>query len=323
MLKVSVALATYNGEKFIQEQLESIMNQTYQVDEIIICDDASSDKTIEIITKFLSSFHIYFKLIKHDVNKGVVSSFKDAIAETTGDIILLCDQDDVWFNNKVEVFVSAFCKRQDVLLCFSNALIVDYKLKSKGMLLWDSIDYRPFQGDLINSLKVQMFKRNVFTGMCIAIKKEMMNNDIWFSENMLHDEMLGWQALKRNAICCIEKPLVLYRQHNRNVVGSSNTRKFESIALTKYHIRNSLERSIKKYYELLELFDNDKMIKLKIIESLQLYEWRLDIEKENTWNSIKKCFVFWEKGYYKKYTSKTEHAILKDIFCIFFKNISC
>ena len=121
---LSVVLALYNGEKFIKEQLESIINQTKSVDEIIICDDCSTDKSYKIISEILKSEHnVKIRYIKNKENLGYIRNFYKGISESHGDIIFLSDQDDKWKPNKVEIMTSIMKEIKAGLLCSSFELI--------------------------------------------------------------------------------------------------------------------------------------------------------------------------------------------------------
>src|SRR6266542_888200 len=107
-MKISVAIGTYNGEKFLNVQLESILQQTIPVHEIIVCDDHSGDDTINILREFEVSYPSLLKIFANEKNLGVVKNFEKAISLCTGNIIFLADQDDVWNNNKVESVLNFF-----------------------------------------------------------------------------------------------------------------------------------------------------------------------------------------------------------------------
>ena len=108
-MRISVALATYNGENYILEQLNSIYNQTLKPDEVIISDDHSTDKTKEIVDEYITSHGLEsWRLIDNERNGGVTDNFINAICQTTGDILFLCDQDDIWENHKIQIMVSEF-----------------------------------------------------------------------------------------------------------------------------------------------------------------------------------------------------------------------
>jgi len=123
---ISVALATYNGEKFIFEQLSSILNQTVLVDEVIITDDHSKDKTISIIKKFIDDNQLLnWNVFVNEKKLGFSSNFFEAVKKTKGDIIFLADQDDVWENNKVERMTSVMDNNNNIKLLSSNFKLID------------------------------------------------------------------------------------------------------------------------------------------------------------------------------------------------------
>ena len=107
-MKLSVAMCTYNGEQHVNEQLESILKQTMTVDEIIICDDGSTDKTIQIIEQFQMNFPNIITLHRNSFNLGSNKNFEKAITLCSGDYIFLSDQDDIWKINKVEKIIQSF-----------------------------------------------------------------------------------------------------------------------------------------------------------------------------------------------------------------------
>ena len=105
-MRISVAICTYNGEKYIREQLESILNQEYSVDEIVVGDDGSSDRTIEVAEKILKTSDVSYRILRSTTNIGYRKNFERTIAATKGEIIFLSDQDDVWKRNKVKVVMA-------------------------------------------------------------------------------------------------------------------------------------------------------------------------------------------------------------------------
>ena len=116
---VSVAIATYNGERFIKEQLDSIFNQSLLPDEIVVFDDNSSDDTLKIVEQYKNN-NIKIIIYKNEQNKGFRMNFYNAIKKCNGDYIFLCDQDDIWNNNKVELMIHEMKKNSNILLLCSN-----------------------------------------------------------------------------------------------------------------------------------------------------------------------------------------------------------
>ena len=161
-MKISVCLATYNGEKYIKEQLDSILPQLSANDEIIISDDNSTDDTINII-RSLNDERIKIYVNK---TKGIVKNFENALNNASGDIIFLSDQDDVWKNDKVKKILSAFSSDNSLTLVFSNAEIIDENGVSKN--------YRFFKDNKANDTSLlKTFFKNQFLGCTIAFKSEL------------------------------------------------------------------------------------------------------------------------------------------------------
>jgi len=125
-MKISVAMATYNGEKYIIEQLESIRKQTFHVDEVIINDDCSTDGTVKLIEDYLSMHHlINWKMFINKANRGFSENFYEAVKKTNGDIIFLADQDDIWLSNKVEITQHVFNNNKTLKVLSSGQTFID------------------------------------------------------------------------------------------------------------------------------------------------------------------------------------------------------
>jgi glycosyltransferase involved in cell wall biosynthesis len=124
-LKLSVALCTYNGAKYLKEQLDSIGRQTRLPDELVICDDRSTDGTPGIVSQFAAEARFPVAFTVNKVNLGATKNFEKAIGRCTGDIILQSDQDDVWLDKKLELIEGIFLNNPDVRAIFSDAEVVD------------------------------------------------------------------------------------------------------------------------------------------------------------------------------------------------------
>ena len=210
---VSVAMATYNGEKYLVEQLDSILTQTHPIYEIIIVDDGSSDGTLSILNAYKDKYS-NIKVYPNSENLGVVKSFERAIMLTSGDYIALSDQDDVWFENKVETLVNNI---GDNLLIYSDAVVVDQKLNkiSESNLAFfetarDFSKYRDY-----------LFGNNV-TGCTMMVNREILTETLPFPEFkiMFHDQYLALYAAFKSKIKKLNIPLMFYRQHDKNVAAS-------------------------------------------------------------------------------------------------------
>ena len=116
-MEISIVLTTYNGELYISELLDSLRCQTMQADEVLIFDDASNDKTVELINYYIKQNSLHnWKLYINNLNVGWKNNFHNAILKSTGDIVFLCDQDDIWHSDKIEKMVLAMCSNDDIEL---------------------------------------------------------------------------------------------------------------------------------------------------------------------------------------------------------------
>lgn len=220
-MKISVALCTYNGEKYIKEQIKSIMSQTLQVDEIVIGDDNSTDHTIEIINHFFSNTDIEVKIHINKENLGFKKNFYNTIANCEGDIIFFSDQDDVWENTKVEKMTEIFKQHENAMLVFSNAYVTDENLNNQT-LLFDSLHYRKeFMKNSQEQFK-HLLADNYVTGATTAIRKELIEKARPVPLDVAHDYWFAIVAALYDALYAVDLPLIKYRQHSSNTIGINN-----------------------------------------------------------------------------------------------------
>ncbi len=227
--KISVALAAYKGESFIEEQLNSILIQLEPHDEVIVSDDLPGGKTEEIV-KAMARDDARIRYVKGP-GKGLIKNFENAIKNCTGDFIFLADQDDVWLPDKVETIKDKLLSGADLVL--HNAMVTDGKLKVTDTSFFKSHGTKT--GYFNNLLK------NSYMGCCMAFKKDLCRTILPFPDNLpMHDQWIGLLAEKTGEVCLVEKPLILYRRHGGNMTGSATTLK------QKITWRISIAQEIKK-----------------------------------------------------------------------------
>ncbi|MBE6718768.1 MAG: glycosyltransferase family 2 protein [Ruminococcaceae bacterium] len=228
-MKISVALCTYNGEKYITEQLQSILNQTVSVDEIVICDDNSKDKTVSICEEILNKSGLEYKIIVNESSLGVAKNFLKALKLTTGDYIFTCDQDDIWNQNKVEIFIRE-AEKSNRMLYFSNGKLVDGENRPLNKSLWEflNIDYSEIK-DRDSQLDA-ILKRPIVTGAAMCVSRELINKVDAIPEEWLHDEWFSIIASAEKSIMPINEETFNYRQHGNNVVGATKKSFKEGVA---------------------------------------------------------------------------------------------
>ncbi len=139
--KISIALCTYNGEQFLGRQLASIQQQTRAPDELVVCDDCSTDRTLEILQEFAASAAFPVRITRNEQNLGFVANFERAIRLCLGDLVALCDQDDIWYPTRLERSLQEFTTHPEVGFIFSDADIIDHQDQLTGMRLWTSFGF--------------------------------------------------------------------------------------------------------------------------------------------------------------------------------------
>lgn len=223
-MKISVAMCTYNGADFISEQLESIVAQSRPPDEIVVCDDGSTDETQALLKQFAATSPVPVTLNFNETNLGSVKNFEKAIGLCSGDVIALSDQDDVWRADKLHRIEDAFRKTPRAGVVFSDAEIVDENLKPLERKMWDEVDFDEHKRKLVRAgraLEVLITGWTV-TGATMAFRSDFVKLSLPIPEGiaMIHD---GWIALTVAAVAgvvMIEEPLIKYRQHGRQQIGA-------------------------------------------------------------------------------------------------------
>ena len=208
--RVSVCMASYNGERFIKEQIDSILPQLQDSDELIVVDDASSDRTKEHILQFSDP---RIKLIEHVENRGVVETFEHAIRCAVGDVLFLCDGDDIWAHDKVAKVLRAFTDSPRAQVVCTGLRLID----ESGLPIGDH-DYmknREFSGSLVMNLV-----RNRFQGSAMAFRSSLLPKFLPIPKRrkFLHDAWIGMcNAITGGDAVYLPEPLLYYRRHSNNV----------------------------------------------------------------------------------------------------------
>lgn len=226
MTTVNILLSTYNGEKYLAEQIDSIINQTYTDWNLLIRDDGSTDNTLSIIKKYEEKdARIKFINDNNIENIGIHKSFKNLAKFSDADWYFLSDQDDVWLPKKIEDMLSyAREDEKEAKLFYSDLTTVDNELN----ILSERIRHKKGHNKA-PSLKDYLLQPTV-TGCGAMFNKKL--RDYWLLESEvigLHDSMLGFLAVSLGQLEFIDESYTLYRQHSENVVGSSSVSGIQAI----------------------------------------------------------------------------------------------
>jgi glycosyltransferase involved in cell wall biosynthesis len=297
-MKLSVALCTYNGSLFIETQINSILNQSVPIDEIIVCDDNSNDTTIQIL-KEIQKKNPSIVIVKNEINLKSTKNFEKAITLCTGDFIFLADQDDIWNTQKVEKILEIFEKNKTAEGVFSNAnLINDNNTVFTTKTIWDSVFF--IENELqkpIDYFDLITKNGNIVTGATLCIKKEIKSFILPFSNDSLHDEWIAILLGLRQTLFYSKENLISYRIHSNQQVGMKNLHKIES-KIRKKKIILGFQKPIKfKDYRILL---KKEILKQKKITQLKQFNFKFInfehllresiIKKEELNNTIKKEF---------------------------------
>ena len=221
---VSVAMCTYNGAKYLSQQLESIANQTTRVDELIVCDDGSTDNTLEVIRLFAKSSSFPVAIHSNKENLGSTKNFEKCMLLCQGDIIFLCDQDDMWRTDKVEKQVNYLKKYPGKDAVFSDGMMIGDDSQPTGRTIWQEIEFnKSMQEDWINGKPHEiLFNGFVVTGATLALRKSCLERLMPFPTNvpdLIHDAWIAMVLSLEEKIGFIADTLISYRRHESQQVG--------------------------------------------------------------------------------------------------------
>lgn len=220
---LSIALCTYNGSKFLREQLQSLANQTLQPFEVVITDDCSTDDTISIIEEFSNQLNL--RIFINDSSLKVAKNFEKAVSLCLGDIILMCDQDDIWHSDKLAKISQFFKENPAQLAVFSDADLVDEHGNTLNKNFWSVVRFQQHQ--------IQQFKNgnvvelllagNRTAGCMMAFRKELIEKIIPFPIQiplMIHDNWITIVVAMLDSLGMIDEKLISYRQHHLQQIGT-------------------------------------------------------------------------------------------------------
>ena len=230
-MKISVAFIVYNGSNYMEQQLDSILNQTIKVDEIIVCEDNSTDNTKAILQRYSEQNIGLFKIHHNNTNLGSNKNAEKAIQLCTGDIVFLSDHDDYWLPNKVETTLTYFKNNPTIKGVFSNGYLMNANSEvDTENFLWDSMSF-PFKGIKNEQQNVheEQYKlkqyihtnENCATGAAMAFKRDLPFLDKPFPsiKFLIHDRWISMNLSNDNALGYMEDKLIQYRLHPKQETG--------------------------------------------------------------------------------------------------------
>jgi glycosyltransferase involved in cell wall biosynthesis len=241
---ISVALCTCNGEAYLREQLNSIAAQTRLPDELLVGDDASTDRTREILDDFTAAVPFPVRVESHAVRRGVALNFESAAKRCSGTYIAFCDQDDVWLPGKLARLEASFVAHPEWALVFHDLELVDADLKPMGSTMWQSIGFdaqKQHRWEAGGAFDL-LLQRPLVTGAGLMLRRDRLVRVLPFSTGWIHDAWLSLLLSTVDPMGFLPESLAQYRQHGANEVGGTATS-------TRSYVEETCSMDRRAYYE--------------------------------------------------------------------------
>ena len=308
MEKVDILLATYNGEKYLEDQLNSILSQSYSDFRLLISDDASKDSTKEILEKYKEKDNRITVFYQRD-NLGVIKNFEFLLKKVENKYYMFSDQDDIWKENKIEKSVKKM-EEADSDLVYTDLEVVDENMNVTYESYWK---LKGFYNKIkkYNNFE-SLYLNNFITGCTIISKKELISKVLPFpntSKFVLHDYWLALIISQNGKIDYIEEPLIKYRQHKNNKVGSKK-KSDEMRSLD--DIRNLFITVKKEHFKV--FIENEEKFESKEIKELnkKSLEYFEALEKVKNIN-FKNWILFFKLYKYEGFSYKMQNFVILNI----------
>ena len=293
---VSVAMATYNGEKYIAEQIDSILRQTYKNIELIICDDCSTDKTIDILKKYEKNYN-NIKLYLNNSNIGLNKNFEKAIKLCNGEYIAISDQDDIWNDDKIEVLLNNIGNND--LICSKKIDIDDNNTILPDIHAMSFEFAKRFKYDELNFLNI--FFVDIVWGCTSLIKKEFLLKCLPFpaSEIIYYDHWICIAAFVKKTLKYLDIATIKHRIHQNNLTrnlfrGNRYIKWFKN--LNKIIIRDEYNKQIEKINLIITRLNLGNSYKEIILDMKEIYESILNFKfSSNDFKLLTKEFILYKK----------------------------
>lgn len=245
-MQKSVALCTFNGEKYLHEQIDSILKQSTEVQEIVICDDLSTDKTFAILTEYRDLYPKLFKIHQNEKNLGYVKNFEKTILLCSGDLIFLCDQDDIWFKDKVRKIEKVFLENNNINVLCHNIALLGEKFNNENYWKIRGFDCKETNYEIIEML---LLSGNIFPGMSMVINKKSQQKYFplkKINHLIIHDYELILQSCRENSFFVYNEILGNYRIHENQNIGFEESDPNKKITANSIYTRRNSFDYIKK-----------------------------------------------------------------------------
>ena len=247
--RCAVVLCTYNGERFLPEQLESLRRQTVQPVLYVLSDDASTDGSWALLQAFADERRragCEVILHRNENNLGYVRNFEQALLRADADVLFPCDQDDLWYPSKIERMLEVFATRDQLLVLHGDARLVDAEGKPLGQRLLEVLEVTRNEMAAMHQGRAfdVLLRRNIVTGAVMAMRRSLLSTALPVGEGWSHDEWLAMLAAMQGEVDTLEEVLIDYRQHGGNQIGVR-----QKLGLQQIGIGNGRDEFMRRAYK--------------------------------------------------------------------------
>jgi len=267
--KISICLATYNGEKYLKEQLDSLVNQTISPYEVIVQDDCSTDNTVGIARQYMDKLNL--KIYLNEINLGFTKNFESVLQKATGDLIAPCDQDDIWKSDKLEKLSGLIGEHS---LIYADSLLVNSEAES----LHQSLSQKLKNNFIDSQSALHYIFDNSVSAHSMLFKKELLEYIFPFPSITYFDAYIGAVAASLDGVVFLDESLVLYRQHNTNTLAKKKKQKLSLFAKIKtklqkkYDANQRLVAQVDEFLSIQTINQKDHQILVELKSHLELFE---------------------------------------------------
>jgi glycosyltransferase involved in cell wall biosynthesis len=304
-MKLSVALCTYNGERFLPEQLASIREQSRLPDELVISDDASSDRSREIAQEFAKRAPFPVRVQANAANVGSTLNFAQAIAACTGEVIALADQDDIWFPHKLAILESTLAANPEAGFVFSDAEMVDEWLNPLGHSLWDVIRFSPTEQKHFQegNAFAGLLRRYRVTGATLVFRARFRELVLPIPPQWIHDAWIALMISSVASCALVQAPLIRYRQHSRQQLGEQKRGLYRQYLSARKMNRETFEAAAERYLIARERMNQIPGLKAEwlalIDKKMAHYHQRIMMRHANNWRVPFILSELWRGNYHR------------------------
>lgn len=216
---ISIAMGTFNAERYLPKLLESLALQWLQPTELVVCDDGSTDSTLSLLNRFSQSCQFPVRVFSNPITLRPTKNFEKAISLCRGEFVALCDQDDIWYPNKLATLVEQLCSIPKAGGIFSDADLIDESSVKMGERLWQRVLFKPARDSCSALDPRRLLRANVVTGATLMFRSYTSRMFLPIPPSWMHDGWIAWMLTLQSKLIACNKALIGYRIHESQQTG--------------------------------------------------------------------------------------------------------